>query len=85
MKKSKKKSKKKIDLASQQDIDLLLRHVSKVANAGNYDLHKKPRVEAAVKKILAKSVPTAKDVLLLVSLLRRSLLAIERKRHTGQA
>jgi tRNA/rRNA methyltransferase len=75
-----KKSKKKIYLASDRDIDLLLQYVSKVADAGNYDLHKKPLLEAAVKKIIAKSVPTAKDVMLLVSLLRRSMLAIERKK-----
>jgi hypothetical protein len=31
-----------------------------------------------MKKMVAKSVPTTKDVMLLVSLLRRSLLAIER-------
>lgn len=74
-----KKSKKKLDLASQQEIGLLLRYVSKVADASNYDLHKKPLLEAAVKKLLAKSVPTAKDVMLLVSLLRKSLLAIERE------
>lgn len=74
-----KKSKKKLDLASQQEIGLLLRYVSKVADASNYDLHKKPLLEAAVKKLLAKSVPTAKDVMLLMSLLRKSLLAIERE------
>jgi tRNA/rRNA methyltransferase len=74
-----KKSKKMVDLASQQDIELLLRYVSKVADTSNYDLHKKPLLEAAVKKLLAKSVPTTKDVMLLVSLLRRSLLAIERE------
>lgn len=73
-----KKSKKKVDLASQQDIDLLLRYLGRVADAGNYDLHKKPLLEAAVKKLLAKSMPTAKDAMLLVSLFRRSLLAIER-------
>lgn len=73
-----KKSKKMVDLASQKDIDLLLQYVSKLADAGNYDLHKKPLLEAAAKKILAKSVPTTKDVMLLMSLLRKSLLAIER-------
>lgn len=76
-----KKSKKKVDLASQQDIDLLLQYVSKVADASNYDLHKKPLLKAAVKKLLAKSLPTTKDAMLLVSLLRRSLLAIERKKQ----
>lgn len=78
-----KKSKKNIDLASQHDIELLLQYVSRVADAGNYDLHKKPLLEAALKKLLAKSVPMAKDVMLLVSLLRRSLLAIERKKRTA--
>jgi tRNA/rRNA methyltransferase len=73
-----KKSKKKVDLASQKDIDLLLQYVSKLADAGNYDLHKKPLLEAATKKLLAKSVPTTKDIMLLMSLLRKSLLAIER-------
>jgi tRNA/rRNA methyltransferase len=73
-----KKSKKMVDLASQKDIDLLLQYVSKLADAGNYDLHKKPLLEAAAKKLLAKSVPTTKDVMLLISLLRKSLLAIER-------
>jgi tRNA C32,U32 (ribose-2'-O)-methylase TrmJ len=73
-----KKSKKMVDLASQKDIDLLLQYVSKLADVGNYDLHKKPLLEAAAKKLLAKSVPTTKDVMLLMSLLRKSLLAIER-------
>src|SRR5688500_4864325 len=73
-----KKSKKRVDLASQHDIALLLKYISKLADAGNYDLHKKPLLEAAAKKLLAKSVPTTKDVMLLISLLRKSLLAIER-------
>ena len=75
-----KKTKKSIDLASQQDIDLLLRYVDKVADAGNYDDHKKPLLDAAMKKMVAKSVPATKDVMLLVSLLRRSLRAMERSR-----
>ena len=57
-----KKTKKSIDLASQQDIDLLLRYVDKVADAGNYDDHKKPLLDAAMKKMVAESVPTTKDV-----------------------
>lgn len=73
-----KKSKKRVDFASQKDIDLLLQYISKLADVGNYNLHKKPLLEAATKKILAKSVPTTKDVMLLMSLLRKSLLAIER-------
>jgi TrmH family RNA methyltransferase len=76
-----KKSKKKVESASQQDIDLLLQYVSRVASTSNYDLHKKPLLEAAFKKLLAKSAPSAKDAMLVVSLLRRSLLAIERKKQ----
>lgn len=76
-----KKSKKKVELASRKDIDLLLHYVSKLADVGNYDLHKKPLLEAAVNKVLAKSVPTTKDIMLLVSLLRKSHLAIERLRQ----
>jgi TrmH family RNA methyltransferase len=76
-----KKSKKQMNIASQKDIDLLLNYLSRVADAGNYDLHKKPLLEAAVRKILAKSAPTEKDTMLLVSLLRRCLLAIERSRN----
>jgi len=78
-----KKSKKSAGPASQQDIDLLMQYTSRVADAGNYDLHKKPLLEAALKKLFAKGAPTAKDVMLLVSLMRRSLLAIERKKRTA--
>jgi tRNA C32,U32 (ribose-2'-O)-methylase TrmJ len=75
-----KKTGKDMAPASQQEIELLMKYVSKVADSGNYDLHKKPLLEAAVKKLLAKSTPTQKDVMLLVSLFRKSILAIERPR-----
>ena len=76
-----KKSKKKIDLAVKQDTDLLMQYVDKIASLGNYDRHKKPLLDAAIKKIIAKSMPTTKDVMLLISLLRKSALAIERQRQ----
>jgi hypothetical protein len=41
-------------------------------------------LKAAVKKIVARSLPTTKDVMLLVSLLRKGLLAIERKNISGK-
>lgn len=71
-------SRKKVDLASKKDIDLLLQYVDKLADAGNFDMHKKPLLDAAARKMIAKSLPTEKDVMLLVSLLRKSLLAIDR-------
>ena len=76
-----KKSKKMIGPASQHEIDLLLKYINRVADASNYELHKKPLLNAATKKLLAKSAPTAKDAMLLVSLFRRTLLAIERKKR----
>jgi TrmH family RNA methyltransferase len=76
-----KKSKKRVDIASQKEIDLLLQYIGKLADAGNYDLHKRPLLEAAAKKTLAKSAPTTKDIMLLMSLLRKSILAIERLRQ----
>ncbi|HEX2557204.1 MAG TPA: RNA methyltransferase [Nitrososphaera sp.] len=76
-----KKSKKTMDLASQEDIDLLMQYVDRVATLGNYDSHKKPLLDAAVKKMIARSVPTTKDVMLIVSLMRKSALAIERQKH----
>ena len=76
-----KKSKKKIDLAVKQDIDLLMQYVDKVASLGNYDGHKKPLLDAAVRKIIAKSMPTTKDLMLIVSLFRKTALAIERQKQ----
>lgn len=75
------RGKKRVDLASKQDVALLLQYVERLADAGNFDGHKKPLLEASVKKIVAKSLPTTKDVMLLVSLLRKGLLAIERKQR----
>ena len=75
-----KKTKKNMEPASQQDVDLLLKYLDRVADTGNYDLHKKPLLEAAVKRLLAKGAPTEKDAMLLVSLFRKCLLAMERSR-----
>jgi tRNA/rRNA methyltransferase len=75
-----KKSKKKIDLAVKQDIDLLMLYIDKIANLGNYDAHKRPLLDAAVKKILAMSMPTTKDIMLIISFLRKAVLAIERQK-----
>jgi TrmH family RNA methyltransferase len=69
---------KPVDLASKQDVALLLRYVEKLAQAGNFDSHKRPLLDAAVKKMVAKSLPTTKDVMLIISLIRKALLAIER-------
>jgi tRNA C32,U32 (ribose-2'-O)-methylase TrmJ len=73
-----KNTKKRVDLASGKEIALLLEYVSKLADVSNYDSHKKPLLMLATRKILTKSSPNVKDVMLLVSLMRRCKLAIER-------
>ncbi len=73
-------SRKMVRHAARQDIDLLLRYVGEMAAAANYDSHKRPLLDSAVKKLIAKGVPTAKDAMLLVSLCRKTLLAMERKK-----
>ncbi len=73
------RARKSIELASQKEIKLLLEYAGKLADAGNFDDHKRPLLDAAVKKMIAKSLPTAKDAMLLVSLFRKGVLAIERR------
>lgn len=73
------KSKKMVNPASQKDISLLMQYIARVADLGNYDEHKKPLLDAAIKKMIAKSAPTSKDIMLIVSLLRKGMLAIERQ------
>lgn len=76
-----KRGKKPVDLASKHDIDLLLEYIDRLAGAGNFDGHKKPLLDIAVKKMIARSTPTTKDVMLVVSLLRKGLLAIKRNQR----
>jgi TrmH family RNA methyltransferase len=74
-------TKKRIYLASRKETELLLHYVDIIAAASNYDNHKLPLLRHAAKNILTKSSPNVKDVMLLVSLLRRSILAIDRSKR----
>ncbi|SRR5579875_3142205 len=60
-------------LASREEIALLARYVDKVATVSRYDKHKQPLLNAAFKSILGRSNPTSKEVMLLVSLFRKSM------------
>jgi len=68
-------------LATKQEIDLLINYVKEVATTCGYDEHKRPMLDSAVQRILARAVPTSKEVMLLVSLFRKSALIIKRHRH----
>lgn len=75
-----KKNKRNKELATRQEIDLLINYVNKVADRFGYDKHKQPMLNSAVKRILAKGMPTSKEVMLLISLLRKSLVVTEREK-----
>src|SRR5919197_1168946 len=69
-------------LATRQEMDLLINYVNEVANEFGYDKHKKHMLNLAVQRLLAKGLPTSKEVMLLISLLRKSLISIQRRRET---
>ena len=68
-------------LATKQEIDLLINYVKAVATTCGYDEHKRPMLDSAVQRILARAIPTSKEVMLLVSLFRKSALMIKRHGH----
>jgi tRNA/rRNA methyltransferase len=68
-------------LATRQEMNLLINYVNKVADKCGYDKHKRPMLNSAVRRLLAKGIPTSKEVMLLVSLFRKSVLTIERQEH----
>jgi tRNA/rRNA methyltransferase len=74
---------KKIDPASKRDLNLLLLYLDKLAHTSNYDEHKMKLLHHSFKRILATSSPNVKDVMLIVSLFRKSLLAIDRSSERG--
>lgn len=68
-------------LATKQEIDLLINYVKEVATKCGYDEHKQPMLYSAVQRILVRAIPTSKEVMLLVSLFRKSALMIKRRGH----
>ena len=75
-----KKNKRNKELATRQEMDLLINYVNKVADRFGYDKHKQPMLNSAVQRLLARGTPTSKETMLLISLFRKSLLAIEREK-----
>lgn len=73
--------KKKIESASGNEIRLLLKYIVKSAKESNYDIHKLPLLKLAFQKSLAKASPTSKDVMLMVSLFRKTTVALKRARY----
>ena len=68
--------------ATKQEIDLLINYIKEVANKCGYDEHKQPMLHSAVQRLLARAIPTSKEVMLLVSLFRKSALIIKCHEHS---
>jgi TrmH family RNA methyltransferase len=75
-----KKNKRNKELATRQEMDLLINYVNKVADRFGYDKHKQPMLNSTVQRLLARGIPTSKETMLLISLFRKSLVAIEREK-----
>jgi tRNA/rRNA methyltransferase len=68
--------------ATKQEIDLLINYIKEVANECGYDEHKRPMLHSAVQRLLARAIPTSKEIMLLVSLFRKSALTIKYHEHS---
>jgi tRNA/rRNA methyltransferase len=77
-----KKNKRNKELATRQEMDLLINYVNKVADRFGYDKHKQPMLNSAVQRLLARGIPTSKEIMLLISLFRKSLVTKEREKLT---
>jgi tRNA C32,U32 (ribose-2'-O)-methylase TrmJ len=73
-----KEGKRSKTLATRGEIDILINYVNEIANHSGYNKHKQPMLNSAIQRLLAKGTPTSKEVMLLISLLRKSLMAIKR-------
>jgi tRNA C32,U32 (ribose-2'-O)-methylase TrmJ len=60
----------------------LINYVNKVADRFGYDKHKQPMLNSAVQRLLARGIPTSKEIMLLISLFRKSLVTKEREKLT---
>ncbi len=66
-------------IACRQETEMLIAYAAKAAEMAGYDIHKRPLLDSALKRLLAKSNPTSKEVMLMVSLFRKVNLSIQRR------
>ncbi|MDP8915507.1 MAG: RNA methyltransferase [Thermoproteota archaeon] len=66
-------------IARRQETEMLIAYAAKAAEMAGYDIHKRPLLDSALKRLLAKSNPTSKEVMLMVSLFRKVNLSIQRR------
>ena len=76
-----KKEKSKINIASREEINLLIDYALQLAESAGIREHKHKHIEYSLKRLLGRAYPTSREVKLLVILLRRAILAIERNKQ----
>ncbi|MDQ3837857.1 MAG: hypothetical protein M3297_01155, partial [Thermoproteota archaeon] len=68
-------------VACRSETDLLIAYSSKFAELAGYSTHKRPLLDSAFRRLLGKSSPSSKEVMLMVSLFRKAILKMERKEN----
>ncbi len=71
--------KKNRDLASASEVKLVVSYAISLAKSSGLGKHKLRMMELAMKRLLGRGTVTSKEAMLLVTLLRKASLAIERK------
>jgi TrmH family RNA methyltransferase len=66
-------------MARRPETEMLIAYAAKAAETAGYDIHKRPLLDSALKRLLAKSNPTSKEVMLMVSLFRKVNLNMQRR------
>jgi TrmH family RNA methyltransferase len=74
---------KKPEPATRLETDLLIKYVSTAAERAGYDIHKRHLLDSAFKRLMAKANPSSKEVMLMVSLLRKCVLRMNRQENIG--
>lgn len=65
-------------VCSKSERELLMKYALALAEKSDYRFHKKEKLRIALERIISRSSPTSKEVMLLVSLLRNGILTIDR-------
>lgn len=66
-------------MARRPEAEMLIAYAAKAAEMAGYDIHKRPLLDSALKRLIAKSNPTSKEVMLMVSLFRKVNLNMQRR------
>ncbi len=66
-------------IAHRSETEMLIAYAAKAAEMAGYDIHKRPLLYSSLNRLLAKSNPTSKEVMLMISLFRKVNLNMRRR------